>query len=266
MSVIKKNRKFLLGVLFGLIIAGGVGVIAATQFQASEVGYKGTTVDRALDTLYEKANAKETICIKLSGTSLSVGSKYVCNLGETNVEPRIFYVLKNDTNDVEMIMERNITDTIGTNKTMNWSDATQFFDEEHPGYQTKQTWLTKVKEVKLPDAQAIADAGGISNWDVTTATTSNWSYFGVNSTSDTSRRSNYKWLYDYTRECSSNGCSNSLSSGYAAGYWTTDLVLNNSSRAWEVDTDGNLSRNSVDNDTYDGVRPVIVVSKSSLAG
>ena len=166
-------------------------------------------------------------------------------------------------------MERKITDTVGSNKTISWSDATSFFDENHPGYNLKQTWITRVDEVKLPDIQTIADVGGITGFDVTQHT--DWSYFGkaYKNQSDLSARGNYKWLYDYARECLNGGCSNSLSSDYAYGYWTTELVANsNSSLAWSVNryNNGGISDGPIDDADRCGVRPVITLSKSKLAG
>ena len=257
--------------ILGAIIFGGIGVVATVQFQANEVGYRDTTVDRALDTLYEKANAKETICMKLSGTSLAVGSKYHCNLGEN--ELRNFYVLKVDdnNNEVELIMEKNLSDEVGTQRTMTWNDANTFFNEGHPGYQTKQTWLTKAKEVKIPDVQTIAYAGGVPNWDTTTVTKANEAYFGTNNYTDSSKRSNYAWLYGYTKGCSTAGCTSGSnfypdSDGYPQGYWTEDLIQNDTSLAWSVSRVGAILYYSTTDNIRNGVRPVIVVSKTSLAG
>ena len=39
----------------------------------------------------------------------------------------------------------------------------------------------------------------------------------------------------------------------------------NSNNAWNVNYDGNLNNNNVDNDNNNGVRPVITVSKSKLS-
>ena len=39
----------------------------------------------------------------------------------------------------------------------------------------------------------------------------------------------------------------------------------NSNNAWNVNYDGNLNNNNVDNDGDIGVRPVITVSKSNLS-
>lgn len=258
--VIKNN---LIGFILGILVCG-VTVYAATQYQAKDIAYKNTTVDKALDDLYTKAN-NQKVCRLIQGTKETVSAKYECYLGDWQI--RNFYVLKVTTDEVELIMERNITDTIGDHTTMNWTDAKAFFDENHPGYQLKQTWLTKVKEVKLPDITTIAVAGGITGFDVTTAT--EWTLFGkaYYNQSDTSARGNYKWLWDYTRECSGSGCSNNLSSSYAYGYWTTDSIENSNSSnvwAWTVDSAGRIRIFSEVGAADYGVRPVITVLKSQL--
>ena len=146
---------------------------------------------------------------------------------------------------------------------MTWQDAMDFFNEGHPGYTTKQSW-TNVKNIDLPSAQEIADAGGITNFDVSTAT--NWSYFGVNSQSDTSRRTNYVWLYDYVIGCRVNGCNTSYEesdTSHAHGYWTKNLIHNDSTSAWDVLKNGSLDYVGITSNSR-GVRPVITINKSQL--
>ena len=275
MKKILKSRLFFF--LLGAIIFGGIGVFAS-DILASHITYDNTTsglkdsnnqdvttVQGAIDVLYDKANNTKKTCLLVSeqyGNKGAVGSKYLCYLGDGVA--RYFYILKTNTNDVEMIMERNITDTVGTNKVINWSSATHFFDEGQPGYQTKQTWLTKVIDVKLPDAQTIVNAGGITEWNISNTPQDSWRYFGVNSTSDTSKRVNYLWLWDYARDCSSSGCSNSLGDEYATGYWTTDLLTDNSSQAFRIYGIYGCLGFVNTNQNY-GVRPVITISKSQLS-
>ena len=262
---IKGNVKVFVAVIITAVICICGTVYAASQILASDISYRNGTVESALNDLYDKANSSTgLVCMKLSGTTNQVGAKYHCDLGDG--ELRNFYVLKVGTDDVELIMERNISDTVGSSTTMSWNDATSFFDEGHDGYSLKQTWLTKVKEVKLPDAQTIVNAGGITGFDVTQHVDLVYVYFGTNSQSDYSKRNNYLWLWDYTRECPN--CSNSLSSSYAYGYWTSSkTVENSSSNAWNVHYIGCLNSSyALTDDTHIGVRPVITVAKSKLAG
>ena len=197
------------------------------------------------------------VCILSSGTSKTVGSKYSCDLGDG--ELRNFYVLKVNTDDVKLIMERNITDTILVNnsKLLDWNSAIHFFDEGNPGYSITGAW-DNVISISLPSIQDIADAGGITNFNY--ETDSSCAFFGASNLNDASKKTNYIWLYDYSRACSNHGCTNSLPDidGYPFGYWTLDSVANNSNNAWIVGRGGrtdilNKSEESV------GLRPVIKV-------
>ena len=72
----------------------------------------------------------------------------------------------------------------------------------------------------------------------------------------------YKWLFDYTNNCTSYGCDTKDDSNY--GYWTSTPYTGSPSTVWYVDSygylsDGNASVTSI------GVRPVITISKSKIS-
>lgn len=251
----KKNILFF---MLGLIIAGSVGVYAAIKIQADEIEYKDGTVEDALNDLYSKANNSKKTCLYVSGTKGAVSSKYLCDPGDGVA--RYFYILKADGNQVQLIMERNLSDEVGSHVIMSWNDAMTFFDEGHDGYSTKQAWKN-VSSIDLPSAQEIADVGNIPNWDINTVeyksvSTDNYYYFGGNQ----SNASSYMWLYNYSR-----GNSMPDDDGYPWGYWTQDLVVNsNGDRIWVVHKNGMLFPTSQSNVSY-GVRPVITISTSQLS-
>ena len=254
------NKKLIVfSFVLGLVISGGIAY-AANQILASDISYRDGTVESALNDLYSKANSAGYVCILTSGTANQVGAKYACELGDGVA--RNFYVLKSNIDDVEMTMERNITDEILVNnsKMLSWNDAMVFFDEENPGYATAQIWLTKVKEVKLPDAVVLKNVGGATNLNLDSQ---GYMYFGGSANT----RSGYAWLYNYTKNCESNGCSYGYSNvdGYPGGYWTTTEVSSGTSDAWRVDWDGMLSSGVKSTSNDRGVRPVVVVAKSKLA-
>ena len=72
--------------------------------------------------------------------------------------------------------------------------------------------------------------------------------------------SEYAWLFDYTKECTSYGCNVSDSSTW--GYWTSSPYVN-SIHVWFVARNGRLDVNSASS-TGHGVRPVITISKSNI--
>lgn len=51
-------RKYVFGLITGLIIAGTIGVYAAIKIQANEIGYKNDTVESALNYLYQKVGGE----------------------------------------------------------------------------------------------------------------------------------------------------------------------------------------------------------------
>ena len=74
-------------------------------------------------------------------------------------------------------------------------------------------------------------------------------------------KSKYAWLFDYTNGCTSYGCNTPDSSTY--GYWTSTQYKDNSTQAWHAHSFGYLGLNYV-TDAFDGVRPVITISKSNI--
>ena len=271
----KKNILFF---LLGLIVAGSIGVYAAIKYQASEIEYNNTPLDQVLDDLYSKSSG-EKFCVLLSeqyGTKGNVGAKYTCNLGDGVA--RNFFILKVDGNDVKMIMERNLTDTVGSARMSSYSAALNYLKSGGQGYATVSAW-TNVKSVDLPDAQDIVDASleinPKENWsfDISTASATWWCLGshtqdqpgGPTYCPTSASQQKASWLFDYTVDCGSRGCSNSMpdNTSYAYGYWTKDLVDTDNTRAWNVTRGGYLYGNAVSDSVF-GVRPVITISKSNF--
>ena len=91
-----------------------------------------------------------------------------------------------------------------------------------------------------------------------------WFYLDSNNitlTVNSTNKSKYAWLFDYTNECTSYGCNVSDSSTW--GYWTSSPYKGNSTQAWRVVRNGYLGGNGVIF-TGDGIRPVITISKSNV--
>ena len=261
-------KKYIIGFILGALIFGSVGVLASTIL-ARDISYKNTNVEDALDDLYAKAPKK--ICELKSGTANTVSAKYECDPGDG--VKRNFIVLAVDNNKVKLIMEHNITEGSGTT-TMTWMDAMKYF-RTGAGASTKSAW-TNVVDVDLPMAQDIANAVGNTGWNMEDKNYDGSFYFDKNGSSygqtqvaKASNLSNFRWLYNYTRECSEYGCDSatSLGSTEAYGYWTRDTVAqqkDSTGYAWLVSRHGRLNYTDVSLDTNLGVRPVIIVLKSNL--
>ena len=115
----------------------------------------------------------------------------------------------------------------------------------------------------LITANEIAKITGNTTFDANKENQS-WFYLDSNNqtqTANASNKSKYAWLFDYTYECTNNGCNKSDSSTY--GYWTSTAYKDNTSCAWYVSSDGYLNFTSVSN-IGAGIRPVITISKSNI--
>lgn len=200
------------------------------------------------------------VCMLKTGLDMHVGSKYECDPGDGTT--RNFYLLENKTNEVDLIMDRNITQGTETT-TMTYTNAMSYLSTN--GYTT--SWKN-VTGVDLPTAQQIASALKKSDFDVTSNSASWWCFASKTQDSqsipycDTDAAKEFNWLYDYTRTC--NGCTHSLDSDEALGYWTKNSVANNASLAWIVSRFGCMRQNAVTNTSDNGVRPVITVSKDRM--
>ena len=173
-------------------------------------------------------------CTSTSGTvSYALGTSYTCDPGDG---PRTFYVLEEGTDTVSLIMNENLGDRVAWNTSGNNADgpvtALAYLEEQ------TSNWTV---DVSLPTGQQIANAIGNTSW------TSGGSDIDLSSA---------PWLYGnlYT----------SSNTSLPDGYWTSTPNSSYSNYAWRVGYRGGLYDNDVD-DTDNGVRPVITVSKSQLS-
>ena len=204
----------------------------------------------------EKSNT--LVCMLKQGLDMKIGSLYECDPGDGTV--RSFYALEVRDNEVDLLMDRNISQ--GTSKTtMSYTDALSYMTNE--GY--TNSWKNVLK-VDLPGAQQIANAVGYTTFDVSTASGFSWCFashvedYTEAPYCDTNAAKTYNYLYDYTRQC--NGCSHSLDVDEAYGYWTKDKVFGSETKSWVVDRWGSVGY--TDAATSRGVRPTITVSKDRM--
>ena len=187
------------------------------------------------------------------------GDEYTCELGDN--EEKTFFVLETNGDNVSLIMDRNI-DSNGkgttSGNTVAWVSKEDYIaaggtesdygnsGNNNLGPITAEKYLknsttswTKLtsSQISLPTGQQIATAGGDSAWT------------GGNDTMTILPA----WL---------NGNLNSDSGIY--GYWTSTPSASNSNIAWRVNFSGYLNGDYV-RDSYNGVRPVITISKSDLS-
>ena len=273
----KKNvGSRLFSFILGAIIFGGIGVVSAYTFLASDTsftpkdtGWEVDNVEDALNDIHRIMNttAFKKVChyvnsdySKDTSDKYSIGTKYECDPGDG--VKRNFYILKTSGEKVDLIMEENIA-----KGTMDWYSAMKYF-RTGAGTSIKASW-TNVQEIDLPKAQDIADAVGRTSWIA--AENNSWWCLESHKQDSSSNPYCYNndgnletlWLWDYTRECSSWKCEHSLNSEWAYGYWTRDAILN-TALAWRVSRNGSLSYDTASYSTFSGVRPVITVYRSNL--
>jgi len=171
-----------------------------------------------------------------SETPYAVGSVYTCDLGDG---ARTFYVLKEDEDNVKLIMNENLGGTVA------WIES----GDNHEGPVTASAYLTSQtsgwtkltqNQITLPDAQDLADAMGDTEWN-------DANYTG---------KVGPTWMYVNLDENNSE---------YAYIYWTSTPYSNNSYTAWCMTSNGSTSICSAHAYHDSGVRPVITISKSNLA-
>ena len=160
---------------------------------------------------------------------------------------------------VNVILDHNTTAGVAWNLTGNNSEMKE----------VKKALENDTKDWKntarLITANEVAKITGYTSWG-TNITGYPWFCFDTNQPDTTNEcakaqgTSEYAWLFDYTKECTSYGCNVSDSSTW--GYWTSTQYVN-SIHVWFVARNGHLDVNSASS-TGHGVRPVITISKSNI--
>ncbi len=116
-------------------------------------------------------------------------------------------------------------------------------------------------KARLITAAEIATITGNSSFNEATATSSGTYYLDSNSSTKTANSigaSNYFWLFDYTNNCTGNGCKVAATGNY--GYFTA-TATKGSAWAWSISSAGNLSTGDLTLPVGKGLRPVVTVSK-----
>ena len=171
-----------------------------------------------------------------------------------------WYIYAEDNNSYTMILDHNTTAKVAYNST----DSNTEMKEVKTALESNTSTWDKSLNARLITANEIAKITGNTSFDEKTSTKSSWFYLDSNNqtpVANSTNKSKYAWLFDYTKECKEYGCNIEDSGAYA--YWTSTPVAGHTSYAWLVYRDGTLSRNSTSYADY-GVRPVITVSKSII--
>ena len=193
-----------------------------------------------------ETKCKSSEAVSTPGTNSGCMKWYVFNDKEGNAT-------------VNVILDHNTTANVAWNSTRSNSEMKE----------VKKALENDTKDWKntarLITANEVAKITGYTSWG-TNITGYPWFCFDTNQPDTTNEcakaqgTSEYAWLFDYTKECTSYGCNVSDSSTW--GYWTSTQYVN-SIHVWFVARNGRLDVNSASS-TGHGVRPVITISKSNI--
>ncbi len=172
-----------------------------------------------------------------------------------------FYVIKDNGSSIDVLLDHNTTATVAYETSGTYKEYAQASIKTQVDSDT--TGWTNGLNPRLITANEIAT---ITNTTTFNGSSSTWFYFNGSGdkkqtkVSSTAGDNEYAWLFDYTKNCTNNGCNTADSSTF--GYWTSSLVSDYSNFACNVDCSGSSYFYSVGNDGSYGIRPVITVSKS----
>ena len=159
---------------------------------------------------------------------------------------------------VNVILDHNTTAGVVYNSTGNNSEMKEVkikLEEDTKDWKNTARLITASEIAKIT-GNTVFDASK-ENQD--------WFYLDSNNqtqTKNSTNKSKYAWLFDYTNECTNYGCNKPDSSNW--GYWTSTSYKGSSTKAWPVDRDGSLSSDYYVTSSDHGVRPVITISKSNV--
>ena len=186
------------------------------------------------------------------------------SLSENKVGCMKWYTF-NDTKDsstVNLILDHNTTYRVVWNASNTNSEMKEVKDELD-----KLTSVSNWKDTpRLIEVNEIAKITGNTEFDATVSGKYDWFFLDTNTQEQNpdagEGTSAYKWLSDYTNNCTSSGCSVADNGTY--GYWTSNPYGSNSTDVWNVRYYGYLYYTAANYSRY-GVRPVITISKSVIA-
>ena len=249
----------------------------------SKSGNTNTTTTTTTTVLPTKLTKGTAVYLNPETKTLCEEKDVVSTTG-TKIGCMKWYVYKDNGNGTyQLILDHNTTATVVWNSTRS---NTSMGEVAKALTKDTETWDSSLN-ARLITADEIAEITG-ANLDTTIKwsssktygesdieTQSGWFYFDGTGTTysgtdgwrkivaTTQGASKYAWLYDNTNGCTSYGCNIDDSSNY--GYWTSTPVVGDSYIVWSVYRGGNLSRSSVGNVGFYGVRPVITISKSIIS-
>ena len=163
---------------------------------------------------------------------------------------------------INVILDHNTTAKLAWNSTGSNSEMKEVAE------QLENDTSTWTNTARLITANEVAKITGNTGFDANNPNQS-WFCLDTNKSDYTNYcakekgTSEYAWLFDYTRVCTTYGCN--ISDSSTAGYWTSTAYKDNTTHAWGVGLKGNLNDEFVSYSDVYGIRPVITISKSNIS-
>ena len=224
-------------ILFLLLLVAILGILGSRKVVLDKTK---NDVFNALNEETTESDPQNTLCISTNGTVLyDLGSVYSCDLGDGVA--RTFYVLEVSGDNVSLIMNQNLGNTVAwiTQEEYEAAEGTRW------GSNVDRNIFGPVTANNYLEEQT-------SNWKVKASLPTYDQIYNVNGSTDLT---NVLWLRENIGG----------SSGFD-GYWTSSSYNNYSDRAWGVDRTGSgFASNLVDNNSSYGIRPVITLNKTNLS-
>ena len=161
---------------------------------------------------------------------------------------------------VNVILDHNTTARVAWNSAGNNSEMK---DVKIKLEEDTKDWKNTAR---LITANEVAKITGNTVFDASKEN-QDWFYLDSNNqtqTANSTNKSKYAWLFDYTYDCTNYGCNTSDSSTLTLGYWTSTTETGTTNHAWRVFSSGDLTIDYVDTPDS-GIRPVITISKSDIS-
>ena len=171
-----------------------------------------------------------------------------------------WYIYSEDDNSYNMILDHNTTANVAYNSTLS---NTEMKEVKTALDSDTSTW-DKSLNARLITANEVAKITGNTSFDEKTSTHAKWFYLDSNNqkqVANSTNKSKYAWLYDYTKLCEEYGCNKEASS--PEGYWTSTPVAGETEYVWKVIRKGSLYRDTT-SALGIGLRPVITVPKNVI--
>ena len=165
------------------------------------------------------------------------------------------------TETVNMILDHNTTAGVAYNSTGSNSEMKEV---KIALESDTSTWDSSLN-ARLITANEVAKITGNTSFDEKISTYDKYFYLDSNNqtqVANSTNKSKYSWLYDYTYSCKAYGCNIEDSSTWS--YWTSVPIAGRTDIVWIMSRIGYLYNRSTSDNDYSGVRPVITVPKSII--